>query len=288
MTEIVKLIRVNQWVKNFFIFVPPFFAEKLLDLSVIANVLPGFFGFCFMASAIYIINDYVDIEKDREHPVKRNRPLAAGKIKTTTAFIVCGLLFTAALSMAWYISNMLFGILIFYFVMNLAYSLRLKHVAIVDITLISFGFLLRVIAGGALAGVEVSKWLFLMTFLLSMILALAKRRDEFVVLEMKGSNRVSIRGYNLTFIDISMGFLATVTFICYIMYTISDDVVERLGADYIYISSFFVLIGLLRYLQLSFVYKKSGSPTRILYSDKIIKLSIVAWIVFFAVVLYWT
>ena len=287
MVEIIKLIRVNQWVKNFFIFAPAFFAEKLLDIPVLTDVTLGFFGFCFMASTIYIINDYADIEKDKLHPEKCKRPLAAGTVKVSTAFIVCAVLLISSSLIAISISNYFFGILIFYFLMNLAYSFRLKQIAILDVTLISMGFLLRVIAGGILAGINVSKWLFLMTFLLSMILALAKRRDEFIVLQRKGSNRVSIRGYNLNFIDISLGFLATVTFVCYIMYTISDDVVQRFGSDYIYTSSFFVLIGLMRYLQLSFVYKLSGSPTKILYSDKIIKLTIIAWVVFFALVIYW-
>ena len=287
MVEIIKLIRVNQWVKNFFIFAPAFFAEKLLDIPVLTDVTLGFFGFCFMASTIYIINDYADIEKDKLHPEKCKRPLAAGTVKVSTAFIVCAVLLISSSLIAISISNYFFGILIFYFLMNLAYSFRLKQIAILDVTLISMGFLLRVIAGGILAGINVSKWLFLMTFLLSMILALAKRRDEFIVLQRKGSNRVSIRGYNLNFIDISLRFLATVTFVCYIMYTISDDVVQRFGSDYIYTSSFFVLIGLMRYLQLSFVYKLSGSPTKILYSDKIIKLTIIAWVVFFALVIYW-
>ena len=244
MVEIIKLIRVNQWVKNFFIFAPAFFAEKLLDLSVLTDVSLGFFGFCFMASAIYVINDYADIEKDRLHPEKCNRPLAAGTVKPSTAFILSALLFISAIAIALYISKFVLGILIFYFVMNVAYSFRLKQIAILDITLVSMGFLLRVIAGGIIANVEVSKWLFLMTFLLSMILALAKRRDEFIVLQRKGSSRVSIRGYNLNFIDINLGFLATVTFVCYIMYTISEDVVQEFGSDYVYASSFFVLIGL--------------------------------------------
>ena len=287
MKEIIKLIRVNQWVKNFFIFAPAFFAGKLNHFSAFADVLLGFFGFCFMASAIYVINDYADIEKDRLHPEKCKRPLASGKIKPPTAFVICAILFVSAVGIGLSISHWFLGILIFYFLMNLAYSFRLKQIAILDIVLVSMGFLLRVVAGGILADVEVSKWLFLMTFLLSMILALAKRRDEFIVLQKKGSPRQSIRGYNLNFIDISLGFLATVTFVCYIMYTISDDVVQRFGSDYIYASSFFVLIGLMRYFQLSFVYKLSGSPTKVFYTDKTIKLTIVAWVVFFVVVIYW-
>ena len=286
MHEIIKLIRVNQWVKNLFIFTPAFFAGVLHDPSVFTSVLLGFFSFSFAASAIYIINDYVDIEKDRIHPEKCHRPLAAGTIRLSTAFIICAYLIIMASILALFISEFLLWTLVLYTVMNLAYSFKLKQIAILDITLISIGFLMRVVVGGVLADVEVSKWLFLMTFLLSMILALAKRRDEFIILQRKGSSRVSIRGYNLNFIDISMGFLATVTFVCYIMYSVSEDVVHRLGSDYIYASSFFVLIGLLRYLQLSFVYKLSGSPTRLLYSDKIIKLTIAAWVVFLAVLIY--
>ncbi len=287
MKEIVKLIRVNQWVKNFFIFAPAFFSGQFYHWPTMTNVLLGFFSFCFVASAIYVINDYADIEKDRLHPEKCKRPLASGAIKLPLAFAIGAILFVSGVAIAFTLSPWFLGIVLFYFVMNIAYSFRLKRIAILDVTLISIGFLLRVIAGGILASVEVSKWLFLMTFLLSMILALAKRRDEFIILQHRGSLRKSIRGYNLTFIDISMGFLATVTFVCYMMYTISEDVVQGFGSDYIYGSSFFVLIGLLRYLQLSFVYRLSGSPTKILYRDKIIQLTIVAWIVFFAVVIYW-
>ena len=238
MKEIIKLIRVKHWVKNFFIFTPAFFSGQLYFRSTMTDVLLGFFSFCFVASAIYVINDFADIEKDRLHPEKCKRPLASGKIKPPLAFIICAILFVSGVAIAFVTSRWYLYILLFYFVMNIAYSFRLKQIAILDVTLIAVGFLLRVVAGGILAQVEVSKWLFLMTFLLSMILALAKRRDEFIILQHRGSLRKSIRGYNLTFIDISMGFLATVTFVCYIMYTISEDVVKELGSDYIYGSSF--------------------------------------------------
>lgn len=287
MKSVINLIRVHQWTKNFFIFTPAFFSGTLFDIAVLQEVLMGFFSFCFIASSIYIINDYVDIENDKLHPEKCKRPLASGQVKMNTAWILFVALLIAAVSLAWTISVWFLGIILFYFFMNIAYSFKLKQIAILDITIISIGFLLRVIAGGVVAAVVVSKWLFLMTFLLAMILAFAKRRDEFIILELGGSARKSIKGYNLNFIDISMAFLATTTFVCYIMYTISEEVVERLGSEYIYMSSFFVLIGLLRYFQLALVYKSTGSPTKVLYKDKVIQLTITAWIGFFAVLIYW-
>jgi 4-hydroxybenzoate polyprenyltransferase len=177
-------------------------------------------------------------------------------------------------------------ICVVYFMVNILYSFSLKHIAIVDVSLIGLGFLLRVFAGGAATGVEVSQWLIVLTFLLALILGLAKRRGEYLV-ETKGHTfRKALEGYNLPFLDVSMVVCSTVAIVAYLMYCFSPEVTERIGSDRIFYSAFFVVIGILRYLQLTLVYNKTESPTRALLRDQFLQLTLVCWIGCFVWLLY--
>lgn len=283
-----KLLRVSHWVKNLFIFLPLFFSGNILtDVDGFLQVSLGFILFSLVASSIYMINDLKDIESDRLHPEKKHRPFASGKIPVKTGILLSSLLFIGSLTAAYFINLYFAAALAFYFAMNIAYSMGLKHVAIIDITIIAIGFLLRVIAGGLLAEVYISHWIIIMTFLLALFLGMAKRRDDVLLFMQSGQKmRKSVDGYNLEFINASMVIMAAVVIVAYIMYTISEEVVERFHTEYLYATSVFVILGIIRYLQITFVLNKSGNPTKMLLSDRFIQLVLLGWIFTFFLIIY--
>lgn len=286
MKTIIDLLRIPQWIKNLFIFIPAFFAERATDWQVEGNLLVSFLAFSMLASCVYIINDYADIEKDKKHPTKKSRPLAAGKISPQQALLMLGLLFGCSIVLAYLINKDLLIVMLSYLLMNILYSFKLKHVALLDISIIALGFLLRIFAGGIVAVVPISKWLILMVFLLAMLLALAKRRDEFLIAQEGKEIRKAIEGYNLEFINVAMVFIASVTVVSYIMYSVSEEVVKRIGNDNLYLTSFFVILGILRYLQITLVYQQSGSPTKVLFTDIFLQLVLLGWLLMFGFLLY--
>jgi 4-hydroxybenzoate polyprenyltransferase len=283
--DVIKLIRPKEWSKNVFLLLPAFFATKVSLLWQSVRLLEAFIAFCLAASSIYVLNDIMDVKKDRLHPEKSKRPIASGAIRIEVAVVV-GLV-SLVLSLFLGYESSVNQYIIAYLGVNFLYSIRLKHIPLLDITIISVGFILRVLCGGEASGVFVSKWLILMTFLLSMCLALGKRRDELIVSEHGEKNiRPALVGYNLEFINMGLVFMAVTTVICYIMYSVSEDVVSRLHTDKIYLTSFFVIIGLLRFLQISMVYQKSGSPTNILLKDRFMQWVLVGWALSFSVIIY--
>lgn len=281
------LLRIPHYLKNFYIFLPLFFSGELFEQNKVLETIPVFISFCLTASAIYIFNDLMDISYDQQHPVKKNRPIPSGKISKVEAYTLATLLFIIAASIAISISLKVFIVIAGYFVLNLLYSVRLKNIALVDVTIISIGFNLRVIAGGIASGIVISKWLMVMVFLLSMFQALSKRMDDLYLIIKDPSNQVrkSIHGYSIEFLQIVLSMLTGVLLVCYIMYIISPEIIFRLGENS-YFTTLFVLLGLLRYLQLTFVKKESGSPVKILTKDRFIQLSIIFWLLSFAVLIY--
>lgn len=284
--HILTIVRPEHWVKNLFLFIPAFFAARLSEPAVFVHTALGFVAFSLIASAVYVLNDLVDAPHDRHHPDKRRRPVASGAIGVRQGIILLSVLFLAGTSLAAYLSRDMLIFSLLYFTINIFYSLYLKHIAIIDISLIGLGFLLRVFAGGAAAGVEVSQWLIVLTFLLALILGLAKRRGEYLV-ETKGHTfRKALEGYNLPFLDLSMVVCSTVAIVAYLMYCFSPEVTDRIGSNGIYYTAFFVIIGVLRYLQLTLVYNKTESPTRALLRDLFLQIVLLGWIGSFAWLLY--
>ena len=283
-----KLIRIKHWSKNALLFFPLLFSGLLMDGSLLLDVAIGFVAFSFMASSIYIINDMKDVAFDRQHPVKRYRPIASGAISRKSAGGVLIVLFLCSAGLGFLLDINFLWILLSYFVLNIFYSYWLKHVSIIDITIIAVGFLLRIFSGGVLANdVYISHWLILMTFLLALFMAIAKRRDDLLIKEKNNVQvRKVIRGYNLPFINVVMPLFASITIVCYIMYTISAEVTERVGTDKVYFTSLPVIVGMLRYLQLTIVEEKSGSPIDILFKDTLIRLMLLIWLVAFFIILY--
>ncbi|MGM5630320.1 decaprenyl-phosphate phosphoribosyltransferase [Apibacter raozihei] len=276
--EYLKLIRIQQWVKNSFVFLPIFFAGKLLDFQLLMNTIIGFFAFSFIASSIYVINDYVDIESDRQHPEKKNRPLASGKINKKQAILVFITLFALAFLCCFVLDSVKVAIIIsVYFIMNLAYSFKLKHIALIDITIIALGFLLRVFVGGYATGLLVSIWAIMLTFFLALIMGIGKRRGELINAELTGKTRKALDGYNIQFTDVAMTVVSTCSVVCYIMYTLDPDVKKNFHYSVVY-TVIFVILGILRYLQLTFVYNKTESPTKVVYKDHFLQIVIVLWV----------
>ena len=277
----IKLLRPKDWAKNLFLFIPSFFAEKFFDINTLGRLALGFVAFAFMASCIYIINDYRDIEDDRKHPVKRNRPLAAGTVNKGTALSISILLFLSAVLIGYFLDPTLqfLFVLGLYFTLNIAYSLGFKNIAILDILILAAGFVLRVKAGAVIAKVDTSEWLVIMTYLLALFLSIAKRRDDLLLKMETGSEmRRSMSGYNLDFLNTMLAFFSAIIIVSYIMYTVSGQTYTRLRTHRLYYTSVFVIAGILRYLQITFVFKKSGSPTEILYKDRFIQVTLLLWV----------
>ena len=277
----IQLMRPHQYIKNTFIFLPLFFALKIDDLNLLANATIAFIAFSLVASSIYILNDYHDIEEDQKHPKKKNRPLASGAIsKKEGIWIMLSLLLAGSLLML-YVSLQAFFIMWVYVGMNVAYSFYLKHIAILDVVTIAIGFVLRLFVGSAATDIPLSMWIVIMTFLLALFMALAKRRDDVLIFLDTGKKmRKVIDGYNLQFLDIAMAIMASVVIVAYIIYTTTTQ------TEYLYLTSLFVIIGIMRYLQIAFVLQDSGSPTKIVLRDRFMQLTIAGWFMSFAWILY--
>lgn len=286
MIKYLKLLRVKQHVKNLFLFLPLFFSANLLELNLLLKVALGALIFSLASSSIYILNDIKDVNEDRCHPQKCKRPIASGEVSISAAIFIAAGLLIISLGTA-FILNKFFAVCILaYLIMNFLYSAKLKHIAIVDIIIISCGFVIRVIAGGILANIMPSQYLILLTFLISIFIALAKRYDD-VLLDSKGlQTRKNIDGYNKEFILAAIAITAAINIVTYILYTLSDEIISQFNSQYVYLTSIFVITGFLRYLQLTFVENDSCSPTNILYKDKFILTTLALWIISFVIIIY--
>lgn len=286
MGQYVKLVRPQQWVKNLFLFAPLFFTFEYSFVDLI-QVTAGFILFSFAASALYAFNDILDKEEDQKHPEKKQRPVSSGQIGVRSASILSIILLVLSLGGAAFLSSEFLFILVVYVLMNIAYTIKLKHISILDISLISIGFVLRIFAGAELVDVAPTNWIVLVTFLLALFLALAKRRDDVLLVDEGLKTRKNVDGYNLEMINAGMVFMAGVTTVAYIMYTLSDDVTQRLESSNTYLTSFFVIVGILRYMQITFVENRSGNPASILINDLFLKLIILGWLSSFLIIHFW-
>ena len=293
MKNVLLLLRPHQWLKNCFVFLPLFFDRHLFDAMYITSGLLVFFAFCFAASSIYCFNDIIDVESDRKHPKKCNRPIACGAISKEEGMIlmiVCVLIslgFVALIDNSSANQTILYSIVGCYIVLNITYCISLKNKPVIDVFVIAIGFVLRIMAGGYACGIWLSEWIILMTFLLALFLAFAKRRDDVVLYAKTGmSVRKSTIKYNLPFMNVALGIFASVTLVCYIMYTVSPEVTNRFDCNNVYLTSLFVLAGIIRYLQITMVELKSGSPTKVLIKDRFIQLCVVGWLLTFALIIY--
>ncbi len=287
MKDIITLIRPHQYVKNLFIFLPLFFAGLIAEVELLCEALAAFVAFSLSASAIYIVNDYRDIAEDRLHPKKMLRPLASGTVRKTTAIAVMLLLFVLGLSLMAALSLTALGVLLGYIALNIGYSFFLKHISIVDVIIIAIGFVLRLFVGSTVTAIPLSMWIVSMTFLLALFLALAKRRDDLLIFLNTGEKtRKVIDGYNLSFIDGAMAIMAAVVIMAYILYTTSSSIVQSLNSEYLYLTTLFVVVGIMRYFQVTLVEHDSASPTKVVLKDRFLQLTIIAWVMAFVWIIY--
>lgn len=283
----IRLLRPKDWAKNLFLFVPLFFSGDLFNTSLYPSLLLGFLAFSLMASSIYIINDYRDIEDDKKHPEKSKRPLASGAVSKTAAIMICIVLVIAGFVIAYFIRDKFLFVLTIYFLLNLAYSFGLKTIPILDIIIVAIGFVLRIKGGAVIALIGLSEWLNIMVFLLALFMAIGKRRDDVLLKLSSGTDmRKSIKGYNLEYLNVVLALVCAVIVVAYFMYTMSQEVILRMGTYRLYYTCLFVLAGIMRYLQIIFVQAKAGSPTKVLYKDRFIQVSILLWVVSFYLIIY--
>lgn len=283
-----RLIRVSQWVKNAFVFLPLFFNGSFLNVESLRLTVIAFISFCLASSAIYCVNDVKDAAQDRLHPKKCMRPVASGKIGVTEAIVTAMGLCAGALV----VSGMLLpagciGVIILYLLLNLLYTFQLKRKPVIDMFVIAVGFVLRLWIDGIACEIELSPWIVSMTFLLMLFLAVAKRYDD-VRLREEGVDvkRSSTKGYTLDFLRQMLGLLAAVTLVCYLMYTLSVETPKAEGGRYLYLTTIFVLYGIMRYLQITIVKCESGDPTEVVMKDGHILGALLCWILSFVYLLY--
>jgi 4-hydroxybenzoate polyprenyltransferase len=289
--EAVQLMRPHQWTKNLFIFLPLFFNANIKNTDQLFLCFYAFAGFSLIAGSIYCINDIIDRKEDRMHPEKKERPLAKGSLSVSTAIGLASLLFAGGFGI-FVLTGLGAGVILttlLYVAINIAYAFKLKQWAIIDVVCIALGFVLRVIIGGLAAGVMLSHWIILMTFLLALFLACAKRRDDVLYYQEEGiATRKNVIHYNVEFLNAIMLITATITIISYIMYTVDKEVIERFqGKSFVYITAIFVMLAIFRYLQFIIVQKGSGNPSHMILKDRFIQLCILGWILMFVFIIYY-
>lgn len=276
MRAYLRLCRPHQWTKNLFVAAALCFTPAAMTWPNAGRVALGVLAFSAVASALYILNDARDRAADRRHPTKRLRPLAADTARLDLALALAALLGLAGLAGGYLLQTAFGHWLAVYVLLNLGYSLGLKHVSILDVMLIAVGFVLRLEAGAALIATPPSVWIVLCTFLLALFLAIAKRRDDLVG-ELGADHRRSLAGYNKLFLDAAMTLVLGALMVFYALYTTDRAVMDRLGSDQLYLSVPFVLAGCLRYLQIALVEQRSGAPTEIVLTDRFLILAILGW-----------
>lgn len=280
-----RLMRPHHWVKSGFVAAPLFFTPEAVTPQNVFLVALGFLAWSFLASAVYILNDWKDREADRKHPVKCQRPLAAGTVSETTALVLLAILTVVGSGLAVYLGLGFTFCLGLYIIINLAYSIRLKHVAIIDVMCIALGFVLRVLAGSQIIGVTPSPWIIILTGLLALFLGFAKRRDD-IVRDLGQDHRKALDGYSRNFIDTVLAITLGTSLVSYLIYTTDIEVRTRLHSDHLYYTAPFVIFAMLRYLQITMVKERSGSPTLIVLTDKPILFSGICWMITFASLIY--
>ncbi len=289
---LLRATRPRQWIKNSVIFAALVFSHTLTDAERLWRSAAAFALFCAVSSAVYLINDVLDISQDRVHPTKSRRPVAAGEISPAAAVAAGGLLAIVGLGLSYLLSPAFAGFGLVYLLVNVLYSAWLKKVVILDVMIVSSGFVIRAVAGGIVIGVEVSAWLILCAILLSLFLALTKRRQELALLESPaGTTRETLKEYSVAFLDQMISIVTAATLVAYFLYTLAPDTREKLGTPWLPLTIPFVLYGIFRYLYLVHQMNMGENPTAALYKDRPLLIDVVLWVMVSIMILYlgrWT
>jgi len=283
---IILSMRPGQWLKNLFLFAALLFSENLIEASKSVMVLEAFLLFCLLSGSVYIINDIFDREQDRDHPLKSQRPISSGKIAVGKAIVIAVVLSLLALIFSFLLGRHFGLVALGYFLLNLAYSWRLKDVVIIDVMVVALGFVLRVIAGGVIIKVEISAWVLVCTILLALFLALSKRRYELVLLNEKAEiHRRALSQYSPYFLDQMIGVVTASTLMSYALYTISEAP-HKFGTKNMIFTIPFVLYGIFRYLYLIYKKEEGGDPSQVLFADWPLMIDIVLWVITVIIIIY--
>ncbi len=283
----IELVRLNNWVKNLFIFIPLFFSSELFNSEKFTNTLIVFLGFCFVASFVYIINDVLDLEFDKNHSEKKKRPIVSKQISIKRALIIAAILLLTGVFIIGKLNMNVLYLSLFYVILNIMYSFKLKHFPIIDFFIISVGFVIRILMGGEIGEIILSKWIILMVFLLSLFIAVSKRRDDVFQYEEKDQlNRLVVEKYSLVFMDKIITIISSVLIVSYLLFVTSEEVMLRYKSDNLIFTFIFVLLGIFRYNQLTYVYRNTGSPLKIFFKDRFLQTVIFLWIFIFFYILY--
>ena len=284
---ILASMRLQQWIKNLFLFAALIFSGRLFHREDLLLTILGFFSFSLLSSGVYIFNDIADLQADKLHPVKSQRPLPSGKLRPSTGYQASIVLATIGLVVGYYL-RVEFGItLSIYFLLNVLYSLKLKEVVILDVMTIAAGFVLRVVGGALLIDVPTSEWLIICTILLSLFLGFSKRRNELTFLEAQANTHRSVlQHYSPYFLDQMIGIVTASTVMSYALYTISEETVKKFGTKNLIYTVPFVLYGIFRYLYLVHRREEGGNPTRLAVTDRPLIVNIILWIASAVVIIY--
>jgi len=275
---LIKTLRVYQWTKNLLVFAALIFAGELLDLEAIRLSIIAFFSFCFSASSAYILNDIIDIEKDRLHPEKSHRPIPSGDVSIPMAFFLTITLAIMSLALGSILGIKFIAILLIYVFLTVSYSLLWKKFFLVDVLVLAMGFVTRAIAGAVAIHVVFSNWLIVCTLFLALFLGLGKRRGELLLLKDEAENHRSVLVlYTIEYLDQLLLIVSGGALITFTIYTCSPEVIARLHTDKLYLSLPFVIYGLFRYLYLVRYQGEGSDPSKLLLSDKPIVLCVVLW-----------
>ena len=283
---ILKTMRPRQWPKNAFVLAALVFDRQLEHLPALFKSLEGLFIFCLISSTVYIINDIADVEADRQHPTKRNRPIASGKLPVKIAIIATVIILLICFPIAFFLSDEFALVVLVYFLINLAYSKLLKHVPLIDVLIVAAGFVLRVAAGVSLIEVErFSPWLYVVTTLFALFMGFGKRRAELALLtDGANAHRRVLEGYSLPFLDQLITIVSSTTIIAYSLYTFSAP---NLPSNHVMMLTIpFVLYGVFRYLYLVQIKNEGGAPEELLLTDRPLQLTIVLWSIAILLVFY--
>jgi len=280
-------MRPRQWIKNSVIFAALVFSRTLVEPSHLLRSLAAFCLFCAVSSSVYILNDILDLKNDLAHPTKSRRPIAAGEVSTALAAVVGATLALAALALSYALSPPFAAMALLYMTINILYSVWLKRMVIVDVMVISSGFVIRAVSGGLVIDVEVSAWLILCTILMSLFLGFTKRRQELAQLEARAvDHRAILKEYSVAFLDQMISIVTAATVVAYFLYTLAPETRAKLGTPYLPLTIPFVLYGIFRYLYLVHQRNKGDSPTGALYGDPPLLLNVILWAVTAVIILY--
>ena len=288
LNSLIKLARPSQWIKNSLVLAALFFAGIADDSHSLILAISAAAAFCLLSSSIYALNDLIDCEHDKNHPLKKSRPIAAGEISTATAALFSLMLAAAGLFSAWLINFELFIVAVIFLLLNVLYSSWLKHVVILDVMTIALSFVIRAYAGAVAIEVAASKWMLINTLFLALFLAFGKRRHELVLLDDEAtSHRQSLSKYSPYLLDQLISVVTASVVVAYLLYTFSSEVSSKLNTEYLYITVPFVVYGIFRYLYLIHYEEKGGSPTKVLIGDKPLMLDVILWLFTVIIILYW-